>query len=344
MIAVHLAQQIGAEADLGASRLQDLQGTQPDLPDVPQLVETDLRQAQLRTVVFEGLVGHQSGHRPGAALRAETGRFLVDQIYVLDRLHAVFHTTIDGFRRIGVGHDVGAPGGGFPDDRADFLFRILQVPYRIGGGCHAAGRHDLDLRCARAELVARCFADLGDAIGHNPENVAALPAEAKRRALFANRAKVRVPARLAQGLAGIEDPRTLDQAAFDRQGKAVVGPAGVAHRGEAPHQRAFEVLARMLCQEVARHLIEPSDVRVGGQRMEVGIDQARHDKAALGVDDMGLFRTDASFADLLDALTFDEQADAFLKTVADAVEQQAVLDQDFVHVRPILPRERDAAG
>ena len=108
------------------------------------------------------VVGDECRHDKGVGAGHVLGGGAVDQIAVLDRAHAEIDRAADRFGRIGVRHNVSAPGARFPDDRAHLLFAVLQVPDRVIGRGDAARRQYLALRRAFAQFVARRAAAFRD--------------------------------------------------------------------------------------------------------------------------------------------------------------------------------------
>src|SRR4029450_4381081 len=107
---MRLAQQVRAKTDLDSSGLGPLQGLQAGLADVVDFVNADLWQAPLFAFTVEGLIGHQGRHRKGSRTRHQRRGRLVDEIAVFNGAYAEAYTARNGLRRVGVRHDVGAPG------------------------------------------------------------------------------------------------------------------------------------------------------------------------------------------------------------------------------------------
>src|SRR6185436_3065671 len=108
-----------------------------------------------------------------------------------------------------------------------------------------AGRHDLQLRRAPANLLARRPPDRVDAVRDVREGIGMDLAGAER-GWVGEGSEVAVAAGLAQHAARVEEARAADEAAFEGLRQAVVGPADVADGREAAPEHAFEDEARFL--------------------------------------------------------------------------------------------------
>jgi hypothetical protein len=65
--------------------------------------------------------------------------------------------------------------------------------------------------------------------------------------------------------------------------------------------------------------------------VNVAVDQAGHERAALAVDHVGLRGLDRLPGDLADRLTLDEDRESTLERVSARIEQAGVLEQDLRH-------------
>ena len=164
------------------------------------------REAQLAAELVDRVVGDERRHEVRALRAHPLGGRAVDQVAVLDRAHARVDRAPDRLGRVGVRHRVGAPALGLLDDRAHLLRRVLEVPDRVGGRGDAARGHDLHLRGAAPQLLARGLAHGGHTVGHVREARRVDLAGAEARRVFARR-EVAVAAGLAQHAAGVEDAR-----------------------------------------------------------------------------------------------------------------------------------------
>ena len=98
------------------------------------------------------------------------------------------------------------------------------------------------------------------------------------------RTKVAMPAGHRQHLAGIEEARCTHQSIGDRLGERVVAAADVAHRREAAVERMSE---HSDCMRRAVGLSDRFDLLhryVAAVRVQVRVDQARHQRAPADVD------------------------------------------------------------
>src|SRR5262245_29829586 len=133
---MRLAQQVRAKTDLDSGSLGPLKGLQAGLADVVDFVNTDLWQAPLFAFTVERFIGHQGRHQKGSRACHQRRGLLVDELTMLNGAYAEAYTARNGLWRVGVRHDVGAPGARFPDYSTDLVFGVLQIPHGIGRGCH----------------------------------------------------------------------------------------------------------------------------------------------------------------------------------------------------------------
>ena len=209
-----------------------------------------------------------------------------------------------------MGQDVRPAGGGLLHDRRDLGLRVLEHVDRVRLGHHAARRADLDLVRTTAELVARGQADLVHPVGD--------PGELTRvgagdRVTVDERAVVAVAARLAEGLAGHEQPGPVDQALLDRHPDADVAPTGVAGRREAPPEHRLELDPRVLGAQGRWHRAGRILDDLGGGCVDVGVDEARHQGEAAEFDHAEVRQVrlgERRLADLGDAIVDDEDVHA----------------------------------
>ncbi len=117
----------------------------------------------------------------------------------------------------------------------ELLGGVLLGTRRAGRGHHAAGRAALDELGAVGDLVADRLADLADPVGD--ALLDGHPHDAGREAAL--RARVEVSAGRADGVAGGDDPRSLDPAGVDGLGECDVDEvaAGLDEQAEVPHRR-----------------------------------------------------------------------------------------------------------
>src|SRR5215471_14551411 len=128
---MRLAQQVRAKTDLDSGSLGPLQGLQAGLADVVDFVNTDLWQAPLFAFTVEGFIGHQGWHQKGSCACHQYRSLLVDEIPMLNGAYAEAYTACNGLWRVGVRHHIGAPGARLPDDSADLVFGVLEIPHGI---------------------------------------------------------------------------------------------------------------------------------------------------------------------------------------------------------------------
>ena len=232
---------------------------------------------------------------------------------MLDGAHALADRAGDGLRRIGVGLRVPAERVGLLDRRADFLERELSTVERIIGARHTARHHDLDLVHTLPKLLAHRRANGVDTIGD-------LQAEAHRvAALAGTQPGIGAPARVgmaaggSDGAPGDEHARTGQKTLRDPVAHAPVRAARIAHRREAsidhrPHQRRGADR-----HQRQRNRFEIADVHFRQHHVNVAVDQAGHQRAALAVDHVGIARLDRLRGDFPDRVAFDEDRNAALE-------------------------------
>ena len=185
-----------------------------------------------------------------------------------------------------MGHHVGAPGRRLLHADADLLVGVLIHPEGIGRREHAARHHHLDLVSALAKLLPHYLSHLIDAVGHlRGDPVIAGAAAGLEAGLVAH---VAVAAGLAYGPAGEQHPGARDQALLHGEREPQVGAPRIAHRGEAPPERAFEAVPCVLMDQRRRHVVEGRHVEVDEEGVEVGVDQARHQRSPAAGHALGI--------------------------------------------------------
>ena len=264
---------------------------------------------------------------------------------MLDRADAELDAAPDRLRGVGMGHDVGPPGGRFPDDGPDLLLGVLQVPDRIRRRGDPARGHDLDLGGTLAQLVPRRPPHLGDAVGDSLEAGAPQAAEAEGVGLQV--AEIGVAAGLGQRPARIEDPGPTDQVGLGRAGQTVVAAAGIADRREAPLQSALEDQPGVLVDQGARHRADLGDIDVYGDGVEMGVDQTGHQGSPAEVDHPRLAGPDPAVGNLLDPIALDQDGGPLQRFRRNAVEEARVGEEDLCRHLPLLfqpPKDSSRLG
>ena len=121
------------------------------------------------------------------------------------------------------------------------------------------------------------------------------------------------------------DREPLVDRLFEREGRA----AEVADRGEAAHQRSLRLGARGK-QDVANIAgQERGDREPGEDRVPMGVDHPRHERASAAIDELRAFRRrEVVRRDRLDPPALDEKTKAALQGFRPAVEQQEIREDD----------------
>ena len=188
----------------------------------------------------------------------------------------------DRFIGIEMGRHIEPGVLGLLDGRADLVARKAQRMDRIVGRGDAAVRHHLDETRAGLDLLARRAAHAVDPIGEPAKR-----ADACGKAhlpIVRSRPEVAVAAGLAQGLAGDDEARTLDQPFIDRPHEAVVGASGVAHGREPAHQQLSQDARRAHRRERRRRHRIGGEIDQRRHHMHVAVDQSRHQGLAGKID------------------------------------------------------------
>jgi hypothetical protein len=158
------------------------------------------------------------------------------------------------------------------------------------GEATPAVRHHLDETRAGLDLLARHLAHAVDPIGEPAERADAC-GEA-HLPIVRSRPEVAVTAGLAQGLAGDDEARTLDQPFIDRPDETVVGASGVAHGREPAHQQLSQDARRAHRRERRRRHRVGGEIDQRGHHMHVAVDQPRHQGPAGKIDPRRACRPD----------------------------------------------------
>ncbi len=180
--------------------------SQSGLADVFKFIEADLWHAPLRALAVQRFVRHQCRYQKRLVFGHHRRGFGIEQIAVFNGPHAKAHTAGDRLGGIGMRHHVGAPRIGFPHNRSNFVFRILQIPHRIGGRSDSAGAHDFDLRGTAPQLFPSGVLHGWDAVGNDRE-LARVHATGTTIGLPRAGSAVPVAPGLAQGTSGEKDAR-----------------------------------------------------------------------------------------------------------------------------------------
>ncbi|MNS70036.1 hypothetical protein D3C72_1033720 [compost metagenome] len=291
------------------------------------------RQAVVRAFIGQRFVRDQRGHHERALLGHEARHALVNQVAVFDGAHAVADGAFDGVGRVGMRHHIGLAAGGFVNDDANFFFRIAEGGNRVCRRCDAARGHHLDLVRAHLEFLAHGLAHVVDAVGHAADVARAKAAAAKAHGtqVVGTRTRVAVAARLADGAARDEQARPLHRAFVDGALQAPAGAARITHGGEAPAQHGrHDGHGAHHHQRIGQHALR-AQVQLRGQHMHVQVDQARHQRAAGGVDYLRRCAGDGLVRHFLDDAILDQHVVAFLQVSQQGVEQVRVLEQYGCH-------------
>jgi hypothetical protein len=151
------------------------------------------------------------------------------------------------------------------------------------------------------------------------------------------RADLAVAARLAQDPARPQHSGTHDQSGLEALGQPDVEAAGVAHGGEAPLQHGFE--DRLGLDPDARRAAPThgGEVHGGDGGVDVGVDEAGHERAAPGIEDIdvvvGADRA-AALDHLDDPVPLDPHRRTGTQLPGNRVEQCRVGDDERTHAAP----------
>ena len=249
---------------------------------------------------------------------------------MLDGTHALADRAGDGLGGIGVRLRIPAEGVGLLDRGANFVERKLAAVQRIIGARHAARHHDLDLVDALAKLFAHRSAHGIDAIDD-------FQAEAHRVTALTRRPEIGAAARVgmtaggADGASRDEHARTRQETLRQAVAHAPIRAACIAHRGEAAIDHRPRQRSGAHRHHRQRNRFEIPDVHFGEHHVNMAIDQAGHQRAALAVDYVGIRRLDRLRGDFPDRFAFNEDRKPALKCVRVRIEQVGVLEQDLRH-------------
>ncbi len=232
---------------------------------------------------------------------------------MLDALHAVDYEAFDGLARVRVRQHVGAPVARRLHRGADLGGRGLQRVDRVEFRHDAAAAHDLDLRGAGLEVLARRHQGLVDAVRQDRAAVTEVRRPAfERRVGIVRRAEVTVARRLRDHGAGREQPRAVDEACFDRSREIRVRAAGVPYRREARVQVMLRHRGRGRARD--RRVVFLHAARILAGQVRVQVDESRGKDAVIAVDDLG---------------TVGDVDGIFRYRVDDAVDDQDVAGREF---------------
>ena len=93
--------------------------------------------------------------------------------------------------------------------------------------------------------------------------------------------EVAVASGLGESVPGVEQSWAGDEPRVDRSRESIVGASGVANCREPSLQRRFQVPVRVLREQGFGHALDRAEIGACGKSMRVGIDEARHQRAAL---------------------------------------------------------------
>ena len=246
--------------------------------------------------------------------------------------------------RVRMRHHIGAARRRFLHADADLLVGVLIHPERVRRREHAARDHHLDLVRALAKLLPRRLADRIDPVRNLGDGPMVGSAGTGSKRVWLRMSPW--PPVLAQPSAREEDPGARDQALLHPQARRPrSGAACVPHRGEAPPERPFETVPRVLVEQATpaclRYL---GDVEIDEKGVEVGIDQARHQRAPAAGHALRIGRRpDRAVGDVLDAAVLDHHGRVLARLGGDPVEDPASLEDDRHSAAPFpscrLPAE-----
>ena len=246
---------------------------------------------------------------------------------MLDGAHAALHGAGDRLGRVGVGQHVAAEGLRLLDGGGDLLLGELQRFQRVVGRGDTARDHQLHLVGALAHLLAGGLPYRVGPVGDAANEDHAVATQAGWPDIGAPVAVV-VAAGRADRAAGDEEARARDQARFDGRLGAPVGAAGIAHRGEAAIEHAFQPAGRARHHQGERHGLHPVDIDFAVMGMHVAVNQARHHRALAAVDHLSLGGLDRLRRDFPDDIAFDQDFVAAARLLPAWIEEGEVLEQE----------------
>jgi hypothetical protein len=141
----------------------------------------------------------------------------------------------------------------------------------------------------------------------------------------------RAAAGLAEHAPGEEDPWTPDEPAFHGLGQTRVGTTRVAHGGEAALQHALENSPRLLGHQAHGLALHGGQVQRRNRRMDVRVDEARHQGAPSHVDAPRLPGSDFALLDGDDSVALDDHAPPGSDLAGLGVQDRAVVKGNLRH-------------
>ena len=234
-----------------------------------------------------------------------------------------------GDRLVGVemGGDIGMRVAGLLDDRLDLGARELEDMNRIGRRGDAAIGHDLDEARALPEFVARGLADGFEAVAEAAERAEPIGEIVGGAAVIAA-AEVGVAAGLRQGLAADDEARSLDQPQRQGVDQRLGRAAEIAHRGEAAREHAAHDVGRAEGDERIRQAAVAAKIGGGRDDMDMAVDEAGHQRAALEIDAPCAGRGDRPIGDFRDPAALDAHEAIVFALRAAAVQDAGILEDD----------------
>ena len=252
----------------------------------------------------------------------------VHQVAVLDAPHARLQAAVDGAGGVGVAGHVDVGGGGFLDDRPQFVHGELGGVHPVAGRVDRAAQVHLDVMRAAADLLADRPPDLVHAVADDPDGggvVVAVVHGAARRAPVAG------PAGLGQLLAAVEQPRPGEVALLDGPGQPGLAGPDVPDGGEAASQHARQDVAGPGGDIAGRPLGHAEDVVIHDGRVGVGVDKPGHDRAAGDVDDDRVARTRQAGPDVGDPAVLHGHRLAVPENPVRGIEHRRVPQDRYCH-------------
>ena len=259
---------------------------------------------------------------------------------MFERMDAAIDRAGDRLVGIEMGGDVETGVFRLFDGRADLVARKAKRVDRIVGRGHAAVRHDLDETRATLDFLTRRLAHAVDPVG-----------EAAKRATLSEKACDRpiAPAVPWPPVWLKAFPEMMRRGPSMRPSRwpdeAVVGTSGIAHRGEAAHEkRSQDARGAQGGERRGGHRVG-GDIDQRGDHMHVAVDQPRHQSLPRKFDPRGAARRNRPVRDLLDAIVLDQHLEPLQERIAARVEQPAAGEEigrrlrssalvAFVHLSP----------
>ena len=282
----------------------------------------ELRREAARLHFGDELEDAERRHEHDPALRhaVEHRRSAVERLAVLDRVDARIHRQLDAGEAFGVRRDAEALPVRFLDDRLDLGPRHLSGLHRLAGHGEGAGRHDLDQVGALLDLLAHGLAHLVGSVR------------------LAVHRREQAPAGRGGGydLAAQQQPRAgaqlrADRLALREQLAAVAAEVARSRDAAREHGPGCGRLRVGPYIRLVRKLAAGRGRERQAAEVDVGVDQARHDRAPTGVDDAVAIRGHVAVDHLGDDSVADQHGRALARRPSGSVDEAPAHEGEVAH-------------